>query len=160
MQASYYIEGNELFIDKGQPGIALKKETLKNDILQHIQNRNATEIISQNKEDIIEMQVDTLNPEPINLDKIYAEVHSEPQDAYYIEQPFQIFKEKDGVDFAISMEEAKLVIADETKTEYTIPLKLTPAAKTIDDIGTEAFPYEIAFFSTKYDASNKIEVVI
>ena len=155
VQASYYIEGNELFIDKGQPGIALKKENLKNDILQHIKNRNATEIISNSKEDAIEIRVDNLQPEPINLDKIYTEVHSEPQDAYYIEQPFQIFKEKDGIDFAISIEEAKAIIADETKTEYTIPLKLTPAAKTIDDIGTEAFPYEIAFFSTKYDASNK-----
>ena len=123
--------------------------------MQHIKNRNATEIISNSKEDAIEIRVDNLQPEPINLDKIYTEVHSEPQDAYYIEQPFQIFKEKDGIDFAISIEEAKAIIADETKTEYTIPLKLTPAAKTIDDIGTEAFPYEIAFFSTKYDASNK-----
>ena len=155
VQASYYIEGNELLIDKGQVGIAVQKDALKTKILHNIENRNALEILENDTEEVIEIEVDTVQPEPINLDKIYEEVHSEPQDAYYVEQPFQIFKEKDGVDFAISIEEAKAMIADETKEEYTIPLKLTPATKTIDDIGTEAFPYEIAFFSTKYDASNK-----
>ena len=108
-------------IDKGQVGIAVKKDALKTKILHNIENRNALEILENDTEEVIEIEVDTVQPEPINLDKIYEEVHSEPQDAYYVEQPFQIFKEKDGVDFAISIEEAKAMIADETKEEYTIP---------------------------------------
>lgn len=154
VEASYYREGDQLIIDKGQTGIAIQKENLKKAILENIQQRNALEIIENSEEKVIEIQVDNVEPAPIDLDKIYSEVHTEPQDAYYVQQPFQLFKEQDGVDFAISMGEAKAIIADETKEEYTIPLKLTPASKTINDIGTEAFPYEISKFSTKYDASN------
>lgn len=154
VEASYYREGDQLIIDKGQTGIAIKKDKLKKAILQNIQQRNALEILENGEEKVIEIQVDNVEPAPIDLEKIYSEVHTEPQDAYYVEQPFQLFKEQDGVDFAISMEEAKAIIAEENKEEYVIPLKLTPATKTINDIGTEAFPYEIAKFSTKYDASN------
>lgn len=154
VQASYYIEDGSLIINKGKPGIAVKKEELKNDILNHIQNRDAMEIMQNNIEDVIEIQVENVQPDPIDLDRIYSEIHTEPKDAYYIPEPFQIFKEENGVDFAITMEEAKAIIADVSKEEYTIPLKLTPAAKTIDDIGTEAFPYLISSYTTKYDASN------
>lgn len=154
VQASYYREGNELIIDKGQKGIAIRKDKLKNDILENMKNRNALEIIQDGKKQSVEIEVDNIEPEAVDIDKIYQEVHTEPQDAYYIAQPFQLFKEQEGVDFAISLEEAKQIVATENQEEYIIPLKLTPAAKTVADIGTEAFPYLISSYTTKYDASN------
>lgn len=154
VQASYYIEEDELIINNGQAGITVKKDELKSDILEHIRNRNAEDIMQDNSEDVIEIQVENVEPDAIDLDKIYSEVHTEPKDAYYVSEPFQIFPEEDGIDFAITMEEAKAIISDTSLEEYTIPLKITPAAKTIDDIGTEAFPYLIASYTTKYDASN------
>lgn len=153
-QASYYIENDELIINNGKTGIAVKKEELKKDILENVKSRNAMEIMQDSTEQVIQIQVENVQPEPIDLDKIYSEIHTEPKDAYYIAQPFQLFPEENGVDFAITMEEAKAKLADENAEEYVIPLKLTPAAKTIADIGTEAFPYLISSYTTKYDASN------
>lgn len=154
VQASYNIEGDQLIINNGKAGIAIKKEELKQAILEKVGQRNALEIMEDSQEERIEMQVETVEPEPIDLQKIYDEVHTEPKDAYYIAEPFQLFPEENGVDFAITMEEAKAKIAQGETEEFIIPLKITPAKKTIDDIGTEAFPYEIASFTTKYDASN------
>ena len=154
VQASYYMENDQLIIDKGQEGVELNKEEVKKDIIENMKKRDALEIINSNENEVIEIKVTDVKPDPIDLQKIYEEVHKEPQDAYYVTEPFQIFKEQNGVDFAISMEEAQAIIADENAEEYTIPLKITPASKTVDDIGTEAFPYLISSYTTKYDASN------
>lgn len=154
VQASYYKEGDQLIINNGKSGIEVKKEELKKAILEQIKSRNAIEIMQNSEEQTVQIQVEHVEPEPIDLDKIYSEIHTEPKDAYYIPEPFQLFREEDGVDFAITMEEAKAIIASSDSEEYTIPLKLTPATKTIDDIGTEAFPYLISSYTTKYDASN------
>lgn len=154
VQASYYKEGDQLIINNGKSGIEVKKEELKIAILDQIKSRNAMEIMQNGEEQIVSIQVKNVEPVPIDLDKIYREIHTEPKDAYYIPEPFQLFREEDGVDFAITMEEAKEIIVSSDSEEYTIPLKLTPASKTIDDIGTEAFPYLISSYTTKYDASN------
>ncbi len=154
VQANYYIENNELIINKGKSGIAVKKDELKNSILQNLKNRNALEIMQDSSTQVVQIQVENVEPENIDLEKVYNEIHTEPKDAYYIAEPFQLFPEENGVDFAITMEEAKAKISTETADEYVIPLKITPATKTIDSIGTEAFPYLISSYSTKYDASN------
>lgn len=154
VQANYYIENDELIINRGKSGIAVKKEELKNDILENIKSRNAMKMIQDSNKQIVQIQVENVEPEEIDLEKIYNEIHTEPKDAYYIAEPFELFPEENGVDFAITMEEAKAKIATENLEEYILPLKITPATKTIDDIGTEAFPYLISSYSTKYDASN------
>ena len=46
----------------------------------------------------------------IDIDKIYAEVHCEPKDAVLEEDPFKLIKDEDGIDFEISIEEAKALI--------------------------------------------------
>lgn len=154
VQSSYYIEEDELIIDKGQAGISVKKDKLKQDILDSINNRKALEIIDNRKVSAIKIETENAVPDAIDIDKIYGEVYCVPEDAYYVKEPFQIFPEKDGIDFAISLEEAKNIVAKSSTQECAIPLKFTPAKKTINDIGTEAFPYMISSYTTKYDASN------
>ena len=61
--------------------------------------------------------------------------------------------EEIGVDFAISMDEAKKIIEEE-KNEYTIPLKITIPNITTDKLGSEAFPDLLGSYSTKYDGGN------
>ena len=153
-EPSYYREDKELVIEKGTDGIEVNSEQLKNDILEDIKNRNANEIQADTTARKIDIPVNEKKASAIDIDKIYSEVHCEPKDAYYETDPFKIYKEEDGVDFAISVDEAKEKINSEDKTEYRIPLKLTPAKKTINDIGTEAFPYKISEFPTRYDATN------
>lgn len=154
VEPSYYIEDNKLFITKGTDGIQVKKEELKNQIIQCIFDRNALEMTDGYKQEI-NIPVENVKATEIDMNKIYSEVHSEPKDAYYTSNPYGIFADVDGIDLAISVEDAIKTIESENKDEYVFDLKITKAAKTINDLGTEAFPYLISSFSTKYDASNR-----
>lgn len=154
VEPNYYIEDNKLIVNKGTDGLQVKKEDLKNQIIQAIVSRNALEM-QEGYEQVIEIPVENIKASPIDMKKIHAEVYSEPQDAYYELDPYKIYADVDGIDLAISPEEAQNMVLAEDKTEYTFDLKITEAEKTIDELGTEAFPYLISSFSTKYDASNK-----
>lgn len=151
---TYYIENNQLIINKGTDGIQVKKEELKNQIIQGIIQRDAKEMTEGYKQKM-EIPVENVMAPEIDMDKIYSEVHTEPQDAYYETDPYKIYPDVDGVDLAITLDEAKNSISSEDKEEYIFNLKITGAEKTIDDLGTEAFPYLISSFTTKYDASNR-----
>ncbi len=152
-QASYYREGAELIIIPGKDGISVNKDNLKKDIIDTIVKQYAIDILKNNKVEKIDIPIQDKEADIIDIDKIYSEIYTEPKDAYYEENPFKIYAEVEGVDFAISKEEAKEIVLEKAE-EYKIPLKLTPAARTINDIGTEAFPYQISTFTTRYDASN------
>lgn len=152
-QASYYREGEELVIIPGKDGISIDKDKFKTEIIDTIVKQDAIKILKENKLALIQIPIQDKKADAIDIDKIYGEVYTEPKDAYYEENPFKIFAEVEGVDFAISKEEAKQIVSASAE-EYKIPLKLTPAAKTINDIGTEAFPCLLSTFTTRYDASN------
>lgn len=153
-EASHYREENELIIIPGTDGIVVNKEELKNRILDTITSANVVDLLENDTKLEIEIPVEEAKAKEIDIDQIYSEIYTEPKDAYYEKEPFKIYTEVEGVDFAISTEEAKQMVQTK-QDEYRIPLKLTPASKTINDIGLEAFPYLISDFTTKYDASNK-----
>ena len=58
------------------------------------------------------------------------------------------------MDFDISIEEAKKIIAED-KEEYVIPLKIIVPDKTLSDLGEEAFPDKLSEYSTIFDPSNR-----
>ena len=61
--------------------------------------------------------------------------------------------EEEGLDFEISMEEAKKIVSEEKET-YTIPLKITkPKVKTAD-LGNKIFKQTLSKYTTIYDAGN------
>lgn len=155
VEPNYYIEENELIISKGKDGIQVDKAKLKNMIIDSISNRDINEVVKENYKQIIDIPVVDVKASSINIEEIYSEIYREPQDAYYEKEPYKIYADVNGIDFNISIDEAKNIIADANKEEYVIPLKITKAGKTINDLGTEAFPYLISEFSTKYDASNR-----
>lgn len=152
VEPTYYIEDNNLIINQGKDGISVKKEELKEKILNSILDRKYEEINNENYNLEIEIPTQETKTSEINIDKIYSEVKKDPQDAYFELEPYQIYPDSDGIDFDV---ESARELLKEYKEEYTIPLKITKATKTIDDLGTEAFPYLISSFSTKYDASNR-----
>ena len=147
VQNSYYIEDDELIIVKGSKGLTIKKDELKQEIINQIQEVNKLY-------DIITIPTEEVEPEEIDIEKIRNEIYKEPQDAYVSKNPTTVHTHVNGVDFAISIEEAKKIISED-KDEYIIPLKITPAEKTIEDLGEEAFPDELSEYTTIYDSSNK-----
>ena len=107
--------------------------------------------INSEKSTILEVSVSYKEPQAIDLEKIHNEIYKKAQDAYYTNNPFTIYPEVKGIDFDI--ESAKSIIEEE-KEEYEIPLIITQPDKTVNDIGTEAFPDLLGTCSTKYNASN------
>ena len=145
VETSYYIEDSNLIITKGKEGLVINSEKLLELVYEKLNNKNINQ-------EYIEIPIEVKKPEEIDLQKIHDEIYKEPQNAYYIKEPFEIHAEIDGVDFNI--EEAKQIINSEEKEEYTIPLKITKPEITINKIGTEAFPNLLSTFTTKYDKTN------
>lgn len=154
IEPSYYIEDAKLIIAKGKDGLTIRKNELKANIIYEIVHRDY-EMIKANKHDTRQMlPISNVHASKIDMDRIYKEVYSLPQDAYFELDPYQIYPDKDGIDFEISIEDAKEMLKED-KEEYIVPLKITKAEKTLNDLGTEAFPYLVSEFTTKYDASNR-----
>ena len=147
-ESSYYIDEDEkeLVITRGKKGIRVDPEKLKEEVENEIKNVETSE-----KE--IMLSTEEKEPEAIDLEKIYSEVHTEAKDAYYTKNPFTLYPHVNGVDFKISMEEAKKLL-EEDKDEYIIPLKITKPEITTDEIGSEGFPDLLGTFTTYYNASN------
>lgn len=145
-QSSYYIENNKLIITKGKQGVIVDSNALKPLILDKIE-------LNSTNNDYIPIPTEILEPKSINIEEIYNEVHKEAEDAYISKDPFEIHPHVNGVDFGISIDDAKKLL-EEDKEEYIIPLKVVKPAKTTDMLGEEAFPDRLATYSTTYNASN------
>ena len=144
VEPGYSIEGNKLIITNGKEGIKIDTENLIKKLKLNLKDIN-------NKEQNIEIPVINKEPEEINIEKIYEEVHKEVKDAYYTKEPFTICPEVEGVDF--NLEEAKTIL-QEDKEQYEIELTITKPKVTIAQIGSEAFPDLLGTYSTKYDGGN------
>ena len=147
IESSCYIDDNRLIITKGQAGKSIKVEDSANYITKEINNLNV-----QNNP--LELITEDAYPNQIDLDAVYNEVHKDPVNAYYSQNPYVVHPSENGMDFAISLDDAKNLLQEE-KNEYVIPLKVLYPSVTTNMIGTEAFPDLLSEFSTKYAASNK-----
>ena len=144
IESDYYIEDNKLIITSGNKGLKINTENLIEKLKNQLKDLNS----NQEK---IEIPVITQEPEKIDINKIYEEVHKEVQDAYITQDPVTIHPEVEGIDFDI--EEAKQILNEE-KEIYEIPLIITKPKVTMSQIGSEAFPDLLATYSTKYDGGN------
>ena len=147
LETSYYIDGNNLIITKGKSGYTVKIEKTANYIKNNISNFNI-------KDNTLELITEEQFPSQIDIEKIYNEIHKDPVNAYYTQNPYTVIPSENGLDFAISLEEARNLLKEE-KDEYSIPLKVLYPSVTTNMIGTEAFPDMLSEFSTKYATSNK-----
>lgn len=147
IESSCYIDDNRLIITKGQAGKSIKVEDSANYITKEINNLNV-----QNNP--LELITEDAYPNQIDLNAVYNEVHKDPVNAYYSQNPYVVHPSENGLDFAISLDDAKNLL-QEQKDEYVIPLKVLYPSVTTNMIGTEAFPDLLSEFSTKYAASNK-----
>lgn len=151
-EPSYYIEDAKLIVESGKDGIEIEKDKLKKQILDSISNRKLNNL-SENYSQVVMVSTKKAKASKIDMDKVYSEIHTEPQDAYFELDPYKIYPDVDGVDLQISLDEARNKITG-NEERYEFDLKITKAQKTIKDLGTEAFPYVVSSFSTRYDASN------
>ena len=142
----YYVDGTNLIIDSGKEGVNVDTEVLANRIAKALNDIN-------NQDIVIEIPVVNVAPSPIDLDAIYNEVHKDPVDAYYTTDPYVVHPSSTGLDFDISMDEAREMLKT-YQEEYTIPLKVTYPSVSTNDIGSEAFPDLLSSFRTSFTSSN------
>lgn len=145
VQSSYYIEDEDLIIVKGTAGNVINKEKFKEELISEIRNIN--------KKNIIELPINNAEPDEIDLEKIRKEIYKVPVNAYVKKDPFEVHTHINGVDFGISIEEAKKIIEKDEK-EYEIPLKITVADITLADLGAEAFPDKLSHYTTNYNTGD------
>lgn len=147
IESSCYIDGNNLIITKGTEGYTIKIEETANYIKNNINNLKLTE-------NYLNLITEKQSPNKLNIEEIYEQIYKEPVDSYYTQNPYRVFPSENGLDFAISIEEAKKLLQEE-KNEYIIPLKILYPNISTNMIGMEAFPDLLSEFSTKYQASNR-----
>lgn len=141
--SSYEILEDKVIIKKGTRGIEIKADVLKESLLESINNRSF---------EPIQVGVIVSEPAAIDIEKIHDEVYKAPVDAYYTTDPFEIHESEDGLDFAISLDEAKALLETEQE-QYEIKLKVLKPSVTTDQIGNEAFPDLLATCTTTYITS-------
>ncbi len=144
--SGYYVDGTSLIIDSGKEGVNVDTEVLANRIAKALNDIN-------NQDIVIEIPVVNVAPSPIDLDAIYNEVHKDPVDAYYTTDPYVVHPSSTGLDFDMSMDEAREMLKT-YQEEYTIPLKVTYPSVSTNDIGSEAFPDLLSSFRTSFTSSN------
>ena len=141
--SSYVISDNKLIIKNSKDGIKINKDKFKQDVIAAFG--------STQKE--IELPVEKAERNVIDIDAIHNEIYKEPVNAYFTTEPYQIFKEEDGLDFAISIEQAKQMLLED-KPEYEIELKTLKPQITIANLGNEAFPDVLGTFTTNYGTAD------
>lgn len=145
VNSGYSIDGTNLVITSGKDGILISSSDLKDEILSFLNDISS-------KNETINIPVNNVGAEPINLDAIYKDIFKLPVDASYTTNPYVVYPSSNGLDFAISMEEAKAIISNQ-QDEYTIPLKITYPNVTTNQIGNEPFPDLLSQFSTSFTSS-------
>ena len=142
VESSHYIEGNTLIITKGNSGNVVNIDTTTNNIKSQL-----TTLSYVNNP--ITIEVKKQSPKEVNVEEIYNEVHKEPKDAFYTKDPYTITPSENGIDFKISLDEAKQIVQS-SESECEIPLKVLYPNVTTNMIGQEAFPDLLGSFSTNY----------
>ena len=135
-------DDKELVITRGKAGKVIDTESAKELIINAIKTGS---------NDVLNLKIDNAECPEIDIEKIHEEVKSEPQDATYTTDPFEIIPHKNGIDFDV--EKAKEILKEQ-KDEYVIDIIITEPKVHTNEIGEEAFPDLLSSFSTKYDESN------
>ena len=143
-EPSYNVDGTKLFVYPGMKGNEVNKLSLREKIVSIMKD-----IDKISDEDLkITIPVDIKQPNNIDIEKIHNEIYEKPENATYNEQTKELKLDKYGLDFAISMDEAKNMLK-EKKEEYIIPLRKVKAEITYDKLGKDIFPDLLRNISNK-----------
>lgn len=146
IQSGYYIEDKTLVITKGSSGFVVDKNAFLEDLYNYLNDLSS-------KETSFSVPAKVESPEKIDLDKIYSEIHKDAKNAYFKENPFEIFPEIKGVDFDLN--KAKELLSRKDATEISIPLKYTEPKVKLKNLKIDVFPNKLSTFSTRFDQNNK-----
>ena len=138
-ESSYVVKEDKVIIKNSKDGVVIKNDEFI--------NRLTKAFITGEKS--FELPIERVEKQEIDIDKIHNEIYKEPINASYTTNPFQIYKEEYGLDFAMSIDEAKKMVSED-KEEFEIGLKKVKPQITVADLGDEIFPDTLSDFTTTY----------
>lgn len=151
-ESSYIIEDNKLIIKNSKSGVAIKTDEFKQELINAFSG-NIKEF---------ELPVEHIEKKEIDIEAIHNEIYKEAVNAYYTTNPFKVYKEEYGRDFAITLDQAKKLL-NEDKIEYEIQLKNIKPSITVADLDSGAFPNVLSTFTTNYgtgDANRNANIAL
>lgn len=143
VNSSYKIENNNLIVSNSSNGNRISTDSFTTNLTNCIVN-NITSM---------DIPVEQFEADTVDIESIYNEIHKDPVNAYYSTNPYEIHKEEEGLDFGISLDEAKKLVS-QNQDSFTIPLKVLKPQITVKSLGQEAFPDLLATYSTTYSTGN------
>lgn len=143
IQPSYYTEDGKLIITSGKVGKTCDVEGVEEIVHNALNGKDYNEVF-------YDIPTEDEFPDEIDVDQIHSEIYKEVKDAYYTVEPRMVYVDETGVDFAEDVETVKQRIAATEQEKYEVELKFTPANVTVNDLGFDAFPDQLATFSTAY----------
>lgn len=141
----YYIDNTSLIITSGTDGYIVDNNKFTYEILQALSNIRESSRF--------EIPVKNATASNIDIDEIYKNIFKSPTDAYFTTNPYTFYPSSTGLEFDISIDDAKKML-EEKQEQYTIPLKITYPNVSTNDIGFDAFPDQLSSFSTSFKSSN------
>lgn len=147
----YVISGDKIVITKGQEGLKIDKEKLKEYITSAMINHVS----------IVEVPVIQSEAKKIDLNKLYTEVYVAPQDASYIsgDGKFEIIPEKTGIDFDMVSAKEQYESAS-ASGEVVIALRTLEPSVKVADIEGEIFKDTIASSSIHYQTTDIVKMAV
>lgn len=157
----YTVVEDKLIITKGEAGLEIDEKNLANKIVEDFTNAKEGNKVEKKQDEaadekdeekakiekVIYLKTVEKKPDVIDIEKIYNEVKKEVKDASFNKEEQRIEKEVVGIDFAISLDEAKKML-EEDKEEYTIPLVLTQPKVTSSAFLNVAFPDTLSTYTS------------
>ena len=145
VQPSWSLDGDELVIDAGKPGVDFDRDKVSEEITNRIRTMNFK---------AFEVKVTTKDPDPIDIDAISAEAQAEAKNATVDKTDGKtILPSVDGVKF--DLEKAREIVGDGSEQTYRIPVERTPAEVTADQLAQVLFSDTLASTSTNLNAGNR-----
>lgn len=145
-EPTYSIDGTTLTIINGKDGYIVDGDELNDLIVKELSK-------AEYNNEVIELPLVHATAKPIDMDAIYRDVHKEYVNASFTKEPYSFTPAQNGLDFAISIDEAKQQLQTVQDT-YEIPLKVLYPEVSNNDIGLDAFPDVLASYDTNYSSSN------
>lgn len=143
VNSSYKIDGSNLIVENSANGYKIQDDLLKKNLENAILNNEST----------VQIPLEQFEAEAVDILAIYNAIHKDAVDAYFTTNPYEIHKEEEGLDFAISLEDAQKLVSQNQAT-FTIPLKVLKPKVTVKNLSQEAFPDLLASYSTSYATSS------
>jgi len=139
---------NELIVSNGRSGKAASAQKLLDKIASAIAEGKLSETIN--------LSIETVNPDPINIDEFIKEYNREPKNAEVKEEGEEITIIPEVVGVEVNAEEARKILEENklSAESYTIPAKITLPEITSAQLEAEYLDTVIGSYSTNYSTSS------